>query len=80
LYSPVRAWAVLARAGVDPNAILLVAPPPPGGTADAGSKIQFVQLEMATDQCLWEEMRHHRAPEAPIHSPLTGRPWFNQVS
>jgi hypothetical protein len=77
-YPPDTATLVSAAGGV-PNAIVLVAPPPSAGSAVADSKISFVQIEMATDQCLWEEMRHHRAPEAPIYNPITGRPWFNQT-
>ncbi|MFO0823646.1 MAG: hypothetical protein U0792_11110 [Gemmataceae bacterium] len=41
--------------------------------------MRFAQLEMATDQCLWEEMRRFRSPEAPLFHPITGRPWFGQV-
>jgi hypothetical protein len=66
-----------SRTDCDPNTLRLVAPPPLEGGADA--KLRFAQLEMATDQCLWEEMRRFRSPEAPICNPITGRPWFGQV-
>lgn len=69
--------SLVPRPDCDPSTLRLVAPPPPEGGADA--KVRFVQLEMATDQCLWEEMRRFRSPEAPIFHPLTGRPWFGQV-
>ncbi len=64
---------------VNSNLIKIVAPPNTSGADNLDTGIQFVQIEMATDQCLWEEMRHDRSPEAPIYSPMTGRPWFNQV-
>ncbi len=67
------------RSNADPGLIKIVAPPNPADGVKSDEGIQFVQIEMATDQCLWEEMRHDRSPEAPIYSPMTGRPWFNQV-
>lgn len=68
---------LVSRTGCDLSKLRLVLPPPPEGGTDA--KVRFVQLEMATDQCLWEEMRRFRSPEAPIFHPITGRPWFGQV-
>ncbi len=68
-----------AHSSADPSSIKIVAPPKTADNAKSDEGIQFVQIEMATDQCLWEEMRHDRSPDAPIYNPVTGRPWFNQV-
>lgn len=67
------------RSDADPGSIKIVAPPHETDRFKSDIGIKFVQIEMATDQCLWEEMRHERSPEAPIYNPNTGRPWFNQI-
>jgi len=68
---------LFCRPDADPSAICLVQAPQ--GKREPEHSIRFVQLEMATEHCLWEEMRHFRSPEAPPYSPMTGRPWFNQT-
>jgi hypothetical protein len=65
------------RAEIDPDELVLVMPRLMED--EAMGKIRFVQIEMATDQCLWEEMRHDRALDVSPYHPISGRPWFSQT-
>jgi hypothetical protein len=57
--------------GVDLTKLALLAPYDTDVSSDSG--IKFVQIEMATDKCLWQEMERGKAPH-PVNHPLSGKP------
>jgi hypothetical protein len=60
--------------GVDASDVVPI-PPVEATRSDAHiPEMHFAQIEMATDQCLWEEMQRGIRLEAPIANPM-GHPW-----
>ena len=60
--------------GVDASTVVPIPPVEPTRADEQLPAIHFAQIEMATDQCLWEEMQRGINVVAPIANPM-GQPW-----
>jgi hypothetical protein len=60
--------------GVDASTVIPIPPKEPTRSDAPLAPMHFAQIEMATDQCLWEEMQRGITLVAPIANPM-GQPW-----
>ncbi len=65
---------LITAKGVDASKIILISPEEPTRSDDDLPSMHFAQIEMATDQCLWEEMQRGVQLIAPYLNPL-GEEW-----
>jgi len=60
--------------GIDASIVVPIPPAEPTRSDEPVPNLHFAQIEMATDQCLWEEMQRGIEVVAPIVNPI-GQPW-----